>query len=142
MYNPKHAEMTLLDFLIANAPTRPEWFKPTMRERPTVGLQVTNQFNSPEQQTYLKNWNDEDGSWLDDATDDELREHYNLERKEVPSVPQAFKAEISAYVEKRNKQWEDNQTWQREYDEQITFQWPVFYAGNVLAIRNAQPINC
>lgn len=128
--------MTLLDYYAAHCPPVPEWFKPVMPPKPIVTTEyIQNHFvkNDDQKRWIREQWNDEDDKWSFN-TEEEYKDAEN-EEEPFDRIPEHFKNEVLEYAALRTKEIDDTHEWDNDVKRQTLFQWPFYYANQLLLMR-------
>lgn len=128
-YGEKHDGVTQLMFMAAHAPkVIPEWFKPTILEPKPKELLGTylifGKASSHKHRELFESYYFE-GSWSDERDPDDVP-------YDGPEIPKSFKEEVKQYEVKMHQSWDAARAWAQKYEEQRHFQWPIYWAQNVI----------
>ena len=121
--------LTIREYFTIHAPKEiPEWFRPVMAkpkppETPPIGSLLT----LAEGELYRKYYNYDIEEWCNP-----------LHPFTLPgSITDELKVKVADYGNMKTKNWEDAKAWNKEYQHQLYFQWPRYYAENLIKILNA-----
>lgn len=110
--------ITLRDYFAMIAPEVPDWFKPTMREKPKplAWIRSSTSFSEEETEFMSNHFDEENEEWLPGSEE----------------VPEALKKKVEDYLQKFTKSWEEFEKWEAEERVQALIQWRWFYADEML----------